>query len=515
MDRFREFRLPGVVVVCAAMGACAAVNAQCELGWVNDFGGAETLEGEPPSVPALDWNTIIDTMVSYDPDGDGPLAPRLIVGGQFTHIGGVEVSAIAQWDGLSWSALGPGLVASVSPTPRVVDLLVHDDDGTGPLPPAMYAATYGVSLRSDPANVGYVLRWNGTDWTILGGDLEPFRPASLAFFDDGHGELLYATGVGHMLSRLEPGGWRAIWPNETEFILGNKLIPTRIGETPVLAVLGAYRLFHAEGIILQSAMAWNAEIADVPTLTGYRRMGSGLNGRVQDAMNIDEDGDGPLPESLFVVGSFTHASNDPTGIPPIPARHIARWDGERWHGVGPEPDRQWFYRGITSITVFDDGSGPALYAGGYIWYSHDAPRLILGVAKWTGSEWVRVGVTFGDDDDYHSPPNSYGIIAPGSQIRQIVAHPDAYGHSTLFASGCYEFADGQPAAYIARLSRRFARGDADADGRVDFGDVVAALENWEAHYSFENTGPGDADGDGDVDFADITIVLTHFGAACP
>jgi hypothetical protein len=59
------------------------------------------------------------------------------------------------------------------------------------------------------------------------------------------------------------------------------------------------------------------------------------------------------------------------------------------------------------------------------------------------------------------------------------------------------------------------RGDANADGRVNFLDITTVLANFGTSYNpFPGTGFGDSDSNGDVEFLDITTTLAAFGINC-
>src|SRR5262245_6169290 len=62
--------------------------------------------------------------------------------------------------------------------------------------------------------------------------------------------------------------------------------------------------------------------------------------------------DGSGP-ALYAGGRFYR--DDPVSI-----SSIGKWDGERWSPVGSGVNQT-----VNALTVFDDGSGPALYAGGF------------------------------------------------------------------------------------------------------------------------------------------------------
>jgi hypothetical protein len=108
-------------------------------------------------------------------DGSGP---ALYVGGIFGSAGGVPVDGIARWNGVHWSAVGPG-----------ADLLLSFavfDDGTG-------AALYGLGSF---VTGGSIARWNGSSWVALPDTLHLSTHALFAF-NDGNGNALYAGGAGY------------------------------------------------------------------------------------------------------------------------------------------------------------------------------------------------------------------------------------------------------------------------------------------------------------------------------
>jgi hypothetical protein len=81
--------------------------------------------------------------------------------------------------------------------------------------------------------------------------------------------------------------------------------------------------------------------------------------------------DGSGP-ALYAGGTFTTTGG-------VAARGIARWDGASWAALPGDNVQE----SVLAMTVFDDGGGPALYRGG----SH--------AAKWTGSGWSILGSPIG------------------------------------------------------------------------------------------------------------------------
>ncbi|MBI5362662.1 MAG: hypothetical protein HZA53_05750 [Planctomycetes bacterium] len=204
-------------------------------------------------------------------------------------------------------------------------MFVHDD-GTGP---SLYV---GGSFSESPRN--HIARWNGTSWYgfgnglgIVGGDE---WVTSITAFDDGTGEKLYAGG--HFT--LSPMGF------------------------PVY-----YNLARWNGT------SWS-ELPQGPASPQIE---------VHDILAWD-DGTGP---ALYVVGNFSMFVATSSGGTAITAG-IARWNGTAWYDVGGGMNGP-----VYCLEVWDDGSGPALYAGGG--FSMAGSASAGGVARWSGSSWNPVG----------------------------------------------------------------------------------------------------------------------------
>jgi hypothetical protein len=88
-------------------------------------------------------------MTVFD-DGSGP---ALYVGGSFTEAGGVPANNIARWDGKQWSALGVGTNGAVRA------LAVWDRDGEGPEAPGLYIGGEFTMAGGIPSP--YIAKWQG------------------------------------------------------------------------------------------------------------------------------------------------------------------------------------------------------------------------------------------------------------------------------------------------------------------------------------------------------------------
>ena len=88
----------------------------------------------------------------------------------------------------------------------------------------------------------------------------------------------------------------------------------------------------------------------VPTVTAITGNNVGLM-----AMAVFNDGSG---EKLYVAGRFS-SLNSVSGT-----SLIARWDGSNWSSVGGGLLSTNANFGLEAMSVFNDGTGPALYVGG-------------------------------------------------------------------------------------------------------------------------------------------------------
>src|SRR5690606_19208130 len=86
---------------------------------------------------------------------------------------------------------------------------------------------------------------------------------------------------------------------------------------------------------------------------------------------------------------------------------------------------------VSALCVYDDGSGPALYAGGL--FTRAGGQRIDSIARWDGQAWSSVGDGITNAD--FTPAN----------IAALAAYDGA-----LYAGGAFDTADGAPADYIAR-----------------------------------------------------------------
>jgi len=436
-------------------------------------------------------NGAVSALEVFD-DGRGP---ALYVGGNFTFAGGARV---ARWDGLAYEGVGGG-------TNGTVRSLLATDLGSGPVLVA------GGEFDSPGAKIA---TWDGTAWSGVGSGVDEYVHA-LGAFDAGDGPALYAGGpfqraggvAANYVARHQGGAWSALSPG-----MGDTVLALRVhddGSGPALVVGGEFLSageFQAAGIARFDGATFSTmgsgftrgdgERARVQALgtfdsgagedlyaggffqsadgapanglarwngSGWEDVGGGLTGSNPSVSSLAEFDDGSGP-ALFVGGNFTGAGG-------VSARDIVRWDGVAWSAVGGNSSPLSLY----DLEVFDDGSGPALYAcGQFSSIGGTAARL---VARWDGTSWSAVGAPLspspaarvtvlepfndgtgmklyaGGDFGQHMARwdgVSWQLLGgPTGSVYALAAHVDAIGPA-LYAGGTIPSAGVVPAKGIAR-----------------------------------------------------------------
>jgi len=297
--------------------------------------------------------------------------PALYAGGAFATAGGAPVNRIARWNGESWSPLETGISGGLGGSEPYVSALAVFDDGLGG-GPALYVGGRFTHAGGELANG--IAKWDGTEWSSLGGGMggDFVGVFSLAVFDDrfGGGPGLYV------------GGW---------FTMAGGLAANRIAKW--------------DGI------SWSA-------------LGSGVNGTGVYALTVFDDGSVGGP-SLIAGGDFGIAGG-------VSALRVARWNGSTWSalgsGVGGVPSPY-----VVALTVFDDGGGPALFAGGN--FTTAGGSAANRVAKWNGTSWGPLG------------------SGTNNLVRALTVFDDGSGGGpALYAGGNFTMAGGAAANRIAKWS---------------------------------------------------------------
>ena len=361
--------------------------------------------------------------------------PKLCVIGRFDVAGGQTARGVALWDGASWNALGGGPIPPAGLDVSLSTASVFD----GGLGPRLYV---GGTLSDEAGNRDpFLASYDGATWTtVLGGPAEelcdPQDPyclrngtiSSLVTFDDGHGLALFAGGAfdlvagapGFNLARFDGTGWSA--PSggiggadgaverivvhddgrgEALFLQGSfpgrpdpriaRWDGTRFTSLGVSPDATSYDFVSLPAFAGTPAGLWR--LSDRPNASSVLRA-SRWNGAswvnfdfpfgyygVAHALEVFDSGFGPE----LVVGGWYH------DIGNVVTSGIGAFNGSGWHGFGAglgfssETGVQPY---VAALAVHDDGTGPALYAGGK--FARAGGQSVADLARWDGSRWQPV-----------------------------------------------------------------------------------------------------------------------------
>ena len=168
---------------------------------------------------------------------------------------------------------------------------------------------------------------------------------ALAVYDDGNGPALY-TGGGLWnsdgIAKWDGSTWTPLLSSQNATIFALAVYDD--GNGPALYAGGSFTTAGgtANRIAKWDGTAWSP-------LSGPS--GNGMNDKVYAL--AASAGDRP---ALYAGGRFSTAGG-------VAAHRIAKWDGATWSPLSGPSDNgvnDW----VRVLTVFDDGRGPALYAGG-------------------------------------------------------------------------------------------------------------------------------------------------------
>ncbi|MBL4697192.1 MAG: hypothetical protein JKX70_00005 [Phycisphaerales bacterium] len=407
----------------------------------------------------------VANFTTYD-DGNGE---SLYATGSFLASGVAGGSQIARWDGSNWNAVGGGLQSQYSNTLGVFqgNLIVGGYfDSAGNMPGSAKLA-----------------RFDGSSWNAMDAQLESFLSSiwDMTTYDSGSGDALIVAG-----NYLNIGGNAGMnhicqWDGTNYTALGG----TIGGAVPliVLDVLNADlgsgsslfaggRFLTIDGVSALNIASWDG--------SAWSPLGGGLtrSSGISQVFHLTtwDDGDGM---ALYAGGSFNRA-DDRTEV-----SNVAKWDGKAWSSMGDG-----FDSAVQELTVFDDGSGEALYAMGNFENSGASP--MSHIAKWNGSAWEAVG----------------GMV-DGNIFGAIVY--DAGEGDALIMGGGFNSVDGLSANHVVSLlGGGECPADLTGDGELNFFDVSAFLT------AFSAADPAaDFTGDGEFNFFDVSAFLTAFSAGCP
>jgi len=394
---------------------------------------------------------------------------RLYVGGEFVEAAGVVAHRIAAYERGAWSSLDPGFThghCQFDP-PSVFSLLEVDLPGvTGLIAGGRIGDAAGMTTSA-------IARWHNNTWHAMGEGLILScldccgAVTDMAVFDDGRGPSLFVAGPFDLpawsIARWSGTGWEEVGgPIVAEY--PNSLQVHDDGTGPALYIGGGFQIVGP--IMVRNIARWDGQ---------WRPVGDGHEMAVTDLIEFDEG-----PRKVLLVATGDHGEPG----------EVWRWDGDSWSRLG-EP----FDTAISALTVFDDGSGPAPYAGGA--FTTNGGRTVRGLAKWNGDDWIEVGggVTLGLFD---------GVFALEPAVDQ--------GVWTLLVGGSFSTVGaGVPAQNIARLvgCALACYPDCDGSGGLDVFDFLCFQDAFVVADPY-----ADCDGNSVFDVFDFLCFQDAFVTGC-
>jgi trimeric autotransporter adhesin len=262
---------------------------------------------------------------------------ELIVGGNFTTAGGINVNRLAKWNGTNWSAFG-----TAYPGIYVTNLLKFGND---------LIVSGCTAFNND-----YIQKWNGSSWSILGGS-NGYCGNCLIVYNN----QLIAGGV-----KVTQGGdtvnyivrWNGTnWLPLGSGVNGNNTFPqvkAMVVYNNELIVGGHFNT--AGGVNAQCIAKWNG--------TSWSALGTGIKYNVYSLIVYNNQ--------LIAGGDFDTAGG-------VVAHKTARWNGTSWSSLGSGMTGS-----IPMVRAFIILNNE-LIAGGT--FSSAGEVSASNIAKWNGTNW--------------------------------------------------------------------------------------------------------------------------------
>jgi len=264
-------------------------------------------------------------------------AGNLYAGGVFDGVGVTGALNIARWNGTQWTGLGGGGIAKVSGKVAI-----------GP-EGALYAS--GVFFGENGERITGLARWDGKSWRSLGTVNPPGRVLALAV--DRAGKL-YAGG-NFKFPGCVPHHGVAVWS-------GSDWRPLEVGLCSTVTTMN----FDSSGSLWtggDTVSRWDGrEWTNVAKTGIFKRV---------IALEFDKSG------ILYAVDD-----RDADSEPFYARNELRKWDGTSWTPVLPEPIYYFF-----NLSLARDATG-SLVVGGAIESWIGISKKLMFVSSWTGVKWT-------------------------------------------------------------------------------------------------------------------------------
>ncbi len=336
--------------------------------------------------------------------------------------------------------------------------------------------------------VNRVARWDSASqsWAPLGSGLNSVATAVIGYDSKlvVGGSFSQAGGaVASRIAQWDGSSWSPLAGTNGGSLSGAVLALSRYDDGSGEALYAGGPFQQADGQPAIGIARWDG--SSWSPLIGTN--GGGLNGLVH-SMRVFDSGSG---DELIVAGTFSEADG-------LAADNLARWNGFEWMPI----DCATQLDTITALEVFDDGSGPALYIGGFIIESggpFQDPFPIGRVLKWRGDECEPIAL------EVNGTVNALRASTIGPAPSLYIG-----GDFDYYASGGEVTRSANILRWTGCTPSNSCPPDVSGDGSIDLADLNIVLANFG-----QTTPDGDTNNDGQVNLADLNAVLGAFGQACP
>jgi trimeric autotransporter adhesin len=323
-------------------------------------------------------------------------------------LGNDRFARLMRWRANKWEAVEAGLpIYGYLWAPLVLD------DGGGP---GLYAI--GRDLLGPPY---WLVRWDGSTWNEAFPGMVTTDRSPMCSVDVGDGMKIYGASTSGVL-RWDNGAWTDIGAVTTV-----RLYVFNLGDGPGLYAIGPFS--QIGGVASKGLARWNGTNWIDLSSPAFTIFSTGHSTVVFD------DGTGP---TLYTIVDMIRSGE--------PWQAVRKW-------LGPGPQGGWQIVGhsaapgtiiyFTSLFVFDDGRGPALYVGGGFPDINGVPAN--RIARYDGQNWEGLGAGFSVGD-----PSAMAALQTPFGPTLLISTSSEYaggGYSPAFAMwigcpNCYANCDG-------------------------------------------------------------------------
>jgi hypothetical protein len=305
----------------------------------------------------------------------------VFVGGYFAQAGDVSTNSIAKWDGSSWSALGSGISGQV---------LSIATSGTNVFASGSFETAGDTTVKN-------IARWDGAGWSPLDSGINDNQSVQVKAIAVMGGDLYaggrfnVASGTGaDRIAKFNGTRWSGL-VSEPSNGLNDEVFAIAVNGKDVY--VGGYFTL-AGGLNARGIARWDGS-------TWYN-LGGGLDGSATLR--------GSNVASIAIKGNEIYVGGDFYSIGGVPALGIARWDGTKWSPLGDGVQGCSGFEcesGVRAITIV----GNDIYVGGTFTKAGDV--ITNGIAKWNGEKWSGLGGGITDQPPYSGIS---AVVARGNDL---------------------------------------------------------------------------------------------------